>query len=180
VAASSFLFETQRLGFREFSPNDSSDLYRLNSDSEVIRYTGDSPFASEQEAHNFVLGYDKYRIDGFGRWAVINKSNQEFLGWSGLNRIGAEIDLGYRFFRSAWGQGFATEAAQACLDYGFRRLGLSRIIARALPENIGSWRVLEKVGMKFTGFGNCKGLEGARLYEITQPTATRSPDPIEK
>jgi ribosomal-protein-alanine N-acetyltransferase len=176
VAASSFLFETQRLGFREFSPNDSVDLFRLNSDPDVIRFTGDPPFASEQEAHNFVLGYDKYKIDGFGRWAVINKSNQEFLGWSGLNRIDAnadadaEVDLGYRFFRSAWGQGFATEAAQACLDYGFRHLGLSRIIARALPENIGSWRVLEKVGMKFTGIGTCKGLEGARLYEITQPT----------
>jgi len=164
-----YLFESPRLGFREFVPADAGDLYRLNSDAEVIRYTGDPPFSSEQEAHDFVLGYDRYRNDGFGRWAAINKSDQAFIGWSGLNRIGSDIDLGYRFFRSVWGQGFATEAARACLDFGFDQLGMSRIIARALPENVASWKVLEKVGMQFTGFGVCKGLEGARTYEIFQP-----------
>lgn len=160
------LFESERLGYRKFSPDDAAELFRLNSDPEVIRYTGDLPFASEQDARAFVQGYDRYRKDGFGRWSVIDRSSHEFLGWCGLNRIDADVDLGYRFFRSAWGRGYATEAARACLDYGFDRLGLSRIIARALPENVASWKVLEKVGMTFTGFGSCKGLDGARVYEI--------------
>ena len=101
-----------------------------------------------------------------GRWGVVNRQDEDFIGWCGLNNIDGEIDLGYRFFRSAWGQGFATEAARACIEYGFGTLRLSRIIARALPENIASWKVLEKVGMRFTGFGSCKGLEGAKIYEI--------------
>lgn len=164
--SASFLFESARLGYREFSPDDASDLFRLNSDPEVIRYTGDPPFSSEEEARAFILGYDRYRRDGYGRWSVVSKETFKLLGWCGLNRIDGDIDLGYRFFRSAWGQGFATEAARACLDFGFNQLGMSRIIARALPENIASWKVLEKVGMTFTGFGSCKGLKGARLYEI--------------
>lgn len=163
---SGVLFESERLAFRELSPDDAAALYRLNADPEVIRYTGDPPFSSEEEARTFVLGYDRYRKHGYGRWGVVKRQDDDFLGWCGLNNIDGEIDLGYRFFRSAWGRGFATEAARACIEYGFGTLGLSRIIARALPENIASWKVLEKVGMRFTGFGSCKGLDGAKIYEI--------------
>ena len=170
-----FLFESPRLGYREFSPDDAGHIYRLNADPLVIRYTGDPPFNSEQEARDFILGYERYRNDGYGRWAVINKADREFIGWSGLNLLDGEIDLGYRFFRSVWGQGFATEAARACIDFGFNQLGMSRIIARALPENIASWKVLEKVGMRFTGLGHCKGLEGARLYELRKPGLEATP-----
>jgi ribosomal-protein-alanine N-acetyltransferase len=161
-----FLFESERLAFREFSLDDAPALYRLNADPEVIRYTGDPPFASPHEALSFLLNYDAYRVDGYGRWAVISKDNREFLGWCGLKNTAGDVDLGYRFFRSAWGQGYATEAALACLDYGFRQLDMKRIIARVLPENTASCRVLEKAGMTFSGFGPCKGLEGARLYVI--------------
>lgn len=161
-----FLFESERLQYREFRPGDAAVLYVLNADPEVIRYTGDPPFASEEDARKFVLGYDRYRKHGYGRWAAIRKEDQQFIGWAGLNLIDEEVDLGYRFFRSVWGQGYATEAARACLDFGFGTLGMTRIIARALPENIASWKVLEKIGMRFTGFGECKGLEGARHYKI--------------
>ncbi len=169
MAGPDYLFESTRLGLREFSPDNAVHIYRLNADPLVIRYTGDPPFDSVQEASDFIRGYERYRNDGYGRWAVINKADNDFIGWSGLNLLDGEIDLGYRFFRSVWGQGFATEAARACIDYGFNRLGMTRIIARALPDNIASWKVLEKVGMRFTGFGQCKGLEGARLYEIIKP-----------
>jgi RimJ/RimL family protein N-acetyltransferase len=163
---SAYLFTSERLGFREFEPNDGEVLYRLNSDPEVSRYTGDPPFADVGEARAFILGYELYRLHGYGRWAVIQRQDQAFLGWAGLNLIDDEVDLGYRFFRSFWGQGFATEAAHACIEYGFGKLNLSRIIARALPENVASLKVLEKVGLKFIGQGTCKGLDGARVYEI--------------
>ena len=165
---STFLFESERLGYRELIPDDAGHLYRLNVDPEVIRYTGDPSFSSEEEARAFVLGYDRYQKHGYGRWGVINKQDREFLGWAGLKLVDGEVDLSYRFFREVWSQGFATEAARACIQFGFTRLGMSRIVARALPENVASWKVLEKVGMQFIGFGECKGLEGARLYEISR------------
>lgn len=103
---------------------------------------------------------------GHGRWMVARKETGEALGWCGLKNEDGVIDLGYRFFRSAWGKGYATEAAQACIDYGFDKLNMPRITGRVLPDNIASCRVLEKVGMTFTGFGGCNGYEGARIYTI--------------
>ncbi len=161
-----FIFESRRLGYREFTPDDANALFRLNADPEVIRYTGDPPFVTENEAREFVLNYDQYLLFGHGRWIVGDKENGEILGWCGLKNEDGVIDLGYRFFRSAWGKGYATEAAQACIDFGFSKLKLPRITGRVLPENTASCRVLEKVGMTFTGFGRCSGFEGARIYTI--------------
>lgn len=163
---SAFLFESRRLGYREFTPDDANILFRLNADPEVIRYTGDPPFADEGEARAFVLNYDQYRLYGHGRWIVADKDKNEVLGWCGLKNEDGVIDLGYRFFRSAWGKGYATEAAQSCIDFGFSTLEMPRITGRVMPENAASCRVLEKVGMTFTGFGGCNGFEGARIYAI--------------
>jgi RimJ/RimL family protein N-acetyltransferase len=60
-----------------------------------------------------------------------------------------DVDVGYRYLKAHWGRGFATEAALASLDYGFRTLGLGRIIARAEPANAASLRVLAKIGLQF-------------------------------
>ena len=75
----------------------------------------------------------------------------EFIGFAGLKYLDDmdEVDLGYRFAKEYWGKGIATEAAKACVDYGFNKLGLSRIIAMVLPQNKGSIRVLEKLNFKF-------------------------------
>jgi len=77
----------------------------------------------------------------------------EFIGWCGLKLIPEknEIDLGYRFQKNAWGKGYATESANACLKYAFEKHKLNRIVGRALPENINSIRVLEKCGMSYIG-----------------------------
>ena len=60
-----------------------------------------------------------------------------------------EVDLGYRFIKAAWGKGYASEAAMASINYGFEKLGLRRIVGRAMPGNIASLKVLEKCGMRF-------------------------------
>ena len=75
------------------------------------------------------------------------------MGWCGLKCIPArnEIDLGYRFKKNFWGKGYATEAAFACIKYGFEKLHIRRIAGRSVPENAGSRRVLEKCGMKYLG-----------------------------
>jgi len=83
--------------------------------------------------------------------AIIYKPDNRFIGFTGLKYLDDldEVDVGYRLVREYWGRGLATEATRPTIDYGFEKLGLKRIIAAALPENVGSIRVMEKLGMHF-------------------------------
>ena len=145
------VLETPRLILREITVEDAKVAYELNLDPEVIQYTGDEPFKSIEEARNFLEGYDHYKKYGFGRWAVINKSDNEFLGWCGLKYTPFldEYDIGFRFFKKHWNKGYATEAALACLEAGFTKFEMKMIVGRAMPENKASINVLKKIGLEF-------------------------------
>jgi [ribosomal protein S5]-alanine N-acetyltransferase len=145
------ILRTPRLVLREFVVGDALNMFELNSDPEIIRFTGDEPFKSIDEATALIKNYDQYRNNGYGRWTVLEEISSEYVGWCGLNFIkeSGETDLGFRFKRNAWGKGIATEAATACINYGFNELKLSKIIGRAMKENRASIRVLEKTGMQF-------------------------------
>ena len=163
------IVETERLHLREFQLTDAEELYRLNSDPEVIRYTGDPPFESIEEAEQFLSTYDHYQKHGFGRWACVLKLNGDFIGWCGLkNNEKNQIDLGFRFYKKYWNRGFATESAAASLDYGFNQLNIEEIIGRVAPENKASIRVLEKMNMKFYKQDDCKGIPDSLYYKITK------------
>lgn len=145
-------------------------MYRLNADPEVIRYTGDPPFDSVEAAQDFINSYDHYQKYGMGRWTVLRKDTGTYLGWCGLKQHDAGyVDIGFRFFRAEWGKGYATEAARACLTYGFEELGLNEIVGRAAVENVASVRVLEKLGMEFWKRDECKGIENAVYYRLLKP-----------
>ncbi|MFK8037877.1 MAG: GNAT family N-acetyltransferase [Crocinitomicaceae bacterium] len=161
------ILETERLYLREMTPNDAENAYRLNLDWDNIKYTGDVPFESIQEAKAFLENYTSYKIDGFGRWAVIEKSSNEFLGWCGLKFTPEldEYDIGFRLFKKHWSKGIATESAKACIDYGFTKIGLTRIVGRAMTENVGSIRVLEKIGLVYKDNYSFEGESGV-IYEI--------------
>lgn len=158
--------ETERTFLRQLSTDDASDFYKLNLDEDVLKYTGDKPFANEQAAFDFIQNYDQYKKYGVGRLAVIDKANYDFLGWCGLkyNEDIKEYDLGFRFFKKHWNHGLATETAIKCLDYGLNELSLKKIIARVRVENIASIRVLEKSGMTFKEPFLFDGSEGL-IYE---------------
>ena len=160
------VIETPRLCLREFEPDDAESLYRLNLDPKVIEFTGDLPFESVKAAGTFLENYRHYRQYGFGRWAVIQKSNGEFLGWCGLKFTPGpdECDIGFRFFRSVWNRGFATESATACIQHGFDSLGLARIVGRAMKENLASVAVLRKTGLKFLKEFDFDGREGVVYF----------------
>ncbi len=145
------LFETERLQLRPFSLDDAKEMYLLNLDREVLQYTGDVSFKSIAAAKSFLKNYDQYSAFGMGRWATLTKDGHHFIGWCGLKYWSAEegADIGFRLHKKYWGKGYATEAASACLAYGFLQLGLHRIIGRAKKENKASIRVMEKIGMKF-------------------------------
>lgn len=145
--------ETERLLLRPFQIEDVHPWFELNQDPEITRYTGDGGVVSEKEMEhrirNHVLGdYEKY---GFGRWAVIHKQDNCIIGFTGLKFIPEYdvVDLGYRFAPKYWRQGIATEACRAALKFGFNELELERIVAYILPDNIGSQKVLKKLGFHF-------------------------------
>ena len=143
------ILSTERLILRKFTPQDAQDFYNLNNDPEVLKFTGDLPFSSVTEAKVFLKNYDAYEKYGIGRWAVILKSKLEFIGFCGLKYHPDKdiVEIGYRLFKSFWGQGFATEAAKASIQYGFEKLGYKKIVAHVHQKNIVSQRVLEKIGM---------------------------------
>lgn len=156
------ILETPRLLLREFDIDDAQSFYDLNLNPSVIKYTGNSAFRDIEEAKEFLKNYSDYKENGFGRWAVINKATKEFLGWCGLkyDKKTDETDIGFRFFETFWNQGFATESAKACINYGFENLKLKTIIGRAMKENTASIKVLEKIGLQYVKDFDFDGQEG--------------------
>lgn len=163
--------ETERLLMRKFTIDDAQLIYDLNLDPEVIRYTLD-PIKDIEHARQVLEStiLPQYALYNHGRWAVLVKPDLQFIGWCGLKARPErdEIDLGYRFIKDAWGKGYATEAAFACLKYGFEQLGLKRIVGRAMPQNVASLRVLEKCGMQYIGEDIVDG-HPAKTYEAVNP-----------
>ncbi|MCT4666037.1 MAG: GNAT family N-acetyltransferase [Flavobacteriales bacterium] len=163
------IIESKRLILRELDISDSEDFYNLNSDPEVLKYTGDRAFSSVSEAESFLRNYNDYKKNGFGRWAVISKGSNDFIGWCGL-KLNEEklIDLGFRFFKNQWGKGYATESARASLEYGFNNLKINEVIGRASIDNKASIVVLEKLKMKFWKNDSCEGIENSVYYRINK------------
>lgn len=131
--------------------DDAPDLYEMDADPVVQRYTGDSIPASVQETGERIRNYKDYVLYGYGRWTTILKETGKVIGWCGLKYLTDinETDLGYRWKKKHWGKGYATEAGRACLQYGFENLGVEQIIAQVLKDNKASIRVLEKIGMTY-------------------------------
>jgi len=150
---SKLYIETERLLIRPFKLEDIEPAYVMDADPEVTRYTGDGGVVSKKEIERRIVenvfgDYEKY---GFGRLAVELKSENKFIGFTGLKYLEDmdEVNLGYRFMKKYWGKGIATESAKACLNLAFETLELSKVIAMVLPENIGSIRVLEKLNFEY-------------------------------
>jgi RimJ/RimL family protein N-acetyltransferase len=108
---------------------------------------------------------------GYAMWAVEEKATGTFIGQCGLRPAatmdpdaGSEIDLAYHLTSASWNKGYATEAVVAVLAYGLGSVGLDRVMAVALPENVGSWRVMEKAGMQYEGTTALYRLEGLKKY----------------
>jgi len=160
------ILSTKRLTLREFSDSDAPHFYRLNADPEVMKYTGDVPFQSVEEALQFIRNYDAYSKYGYGRWAVLVTDNQEYIGWCGLKYSSKkdETDIGFRLMREHWNKGYATEAARACLAYGFEHLQLKKIVGRAMCDNHVSIHILEKIGMTFEYYFEENGVKWGQYF----------------
>lgn len=152
----SVTIETERLILRELQETDAQGMFDLDSDPAVHQFLGNKPVLTiEQSLADIAYIQQQYIQNGIGRWAVIEKDSNQFVGWSGLKLIKETYnnhcnyyDLGYRFIKKFWGKGYATESAQASMKYGFYTLKLNEIIGIADIENIASIKVLEKLGLQ--------------------------------
>jgi RimJ/RimL family protein N-acetyltransferase len=146
--------ETERLVLRTFVEADLDNLCELDGDPAVMHFlTGGAPTPREvirdQILPSFLRSYERH--SGFGVWAAIEKASGDFIGWFSFRPPdGAPpgvVALGYRLRCSAWGRGYATEAARALIRNGFTELGVQRVYATTYQDNLASRRVMEKAGL---------------------------------
>lgn len=169
--------ETNRLEHRAFTVDDAEVFFALNSNEEVMRFTGEPMLESLSAAKQAIEIYPDFDEVGYGRWACVLKESQAVIGFCGLKYLPDldVTDIGYRFFPQYWGRGLATEACRASLDFGFHTLGLDQIIGLVIPGNIASIRVLEKVGMQSEGEFDYDGTLVIRMASLRHPLPDASP-----
>ncbi|OMQ08074.1 GNAT family N-acetyltransferase [[Flexibacter] sp. ATCC 35103] len=149
--------ETDRLILRELLLSDVDGMFELDSNPNVHLFLGNKPVKGIQESLGQIKNIQKqYKDLGIGRWAVILKETNEFLGWSGIKFITNEInnhkdfyEIGYRFIEKHWGKGYATEAGKAFIDYAFNIMKIDAVYAYADAGNENSRRILEKLGLRY-------------------------------
>ena len=158
-------------------PTDVDGMFELDSDPEVHKYLGNNPFKNRSQSEEIInTVIEQYQEFGIGRWAMVNKQTNEFMGWSGLklntvtlNGHSNFFDIGYRIIRRFWGKGYATESSFASLDYGFNVLKLDTIYGITEKGNEASHRVLLKIGLNYIeDFYDDKTKLTLRWYNISK------------
>lgn len=150
TAPQDVVFETERLLLRPHVIGDADALEAVLGDPVAMEFY---PAVLDRRGVEewITRNVERYQRDGFGKWAMVVKSTGEMGGSVGcvLQEVEGrnEIEVGYNVRRDLWGNGYATEAARACMDYAFGKLGVKRVISMIRPENLRSIRVAEKNGM---------------------------------
>lgn len=148
--------ETARLLLQEWSESHGALLARLSADARVVRYIGDGECWSPEKAADVSRGMvEHWRANGFGWRVAVEKESGEPVGFVALNYLGEgtaglqpdEFEIGWWLFPTAWGRGFAGEAARAICQEAFTRVGAPSVVARLQPDNRASARVAERLGM---------------------------------
>ena len=160
------VIETPRLQLREMTPADRPALCRILQDSKVM-YAYNGPFSDEEVNGWLERQLARYRQYGYGLWAVVLKATDEMIGQCGLTLQhwnGREmLEVGYLFQCSHWHQGYATEAARACMEYAFNILGASEVCSIIRDNNIPSQRVALRNGMRKAEGVMVKHYRGAEM-----------------
>lgn len=150
------IFETERLYLREILLSDDESMFEMDSDPEVYKFLGRKPIRNIGQSQKMIDTIIKqYEQNGIGRWAIIEKESDRFIGWTGFklekdsyNGHTDFYDLRFRLLRKYWGKGYITEATTAAINYAFTELKLPEICSMTLVSNQKSQHVLEKLGFK--------------------------------
>lgn len=165
------ILETNRLILRDLREADLPVLIAMNQDSDIIRYF--PKLYSKVDSFRLYQGIqDEVKAYGYSLWAVEEKISQKFIGLVGLHHSDLQIfsgkeavEIGWRLRKEFWNRGYATEAAQACLDFAFQKAGLSEVYSFTSLLNQPSQKVMQKLGMEFVKeFDNEKVPADSPLY----------------
>jgi RimJ/RimL family protein N-acetyltransferase len=170
---------TDRLALQPMELGDLAWYADFAGDREVMQYIGVAGPLSRQQATERLARYVRcWEEHGLGMFGVRLRDEPLPVGWAGLQPLSGtdEIEVGYAFGTSAWGRGYATEVASAVVRWGFEALGLERIVAVASPENAGSRRVMDKLGMRYEGVR--PGSDQPSVYYSLTPAAFARAAPL--
>jgi ribosomal-protein-alanine N-acetyltransferase len=153
--------ETSRLILRPWTLQDADPLFQILQEADILEYFPPTSFTLEKTQRYILHQLKHWQDQGYGHWAVTLKEEGRLIGWAGLEWLPEteENEVAYLLSRQVWGCGYATEAAQASLKYGFETAGLTSIIGLVHPDNIGSILVLQKCGLKLVDRKVYWGLE---------------------
>jgi len=169
------ILESERLVFREHEPGDLDAYCAMEADPEVRRYVGGAPRARQDAERKFRDTFLRRATARLAMRATILRSEGRYIGYCGLTPnftghrpVRNEASLGYYLARVYWGQGLATEAGQAFVEFGFEQLKLTRIVSAVEVGNAASLRVLEKLGFKLVSTET--GPRSFHHFELRNPT----------
>lgn len=178
------MIETDRLVLRPWRDEDRAPFAAMGQDAEVMRFLG--PLQTVDEANDAVDRMIEFQSTlGYCFWAVERRADGAFLGFCGLKPgpagtpLAARLEIGWRLARAHWGQGYAREAAQASLDWGWATLPDPAILAMTVTENSASWGLMERLGMTrladqdfdHPGVPDGSPLKRHIVYRIDRPAA---------
>ncbi|MDQ0060535.1 GNAT family N-acetyltransferase [Paenibacillus harenae] len=148
------ILQTDRLILREFTSEDVQAVHNYASDIEVCRYTDWGPNTLDDTRafiEDVIASQSEQPRNQFTVAIAVKESNSLIGACSIIKKEALQGEMGYVLNRDYWGHGFASEAAKAMLSFGFKELKLHRICATCRPQNKGSFRVMEKLGMRKEG-----------------------------
>ena len=147
--------ETNRLTLRKLLITDIKDMFEYGSDFKVSEFVMWNKYETLEDAKNFAdIIINKYEKGNDNFWAIELKENSKMIGtinFVDFKRKYNWAELGYVLNRNYWSSGIMTEAIKKIIQYGFEELDLNKIQAKCIKENIGSYKAMEKVGMKLDG-----------------------------
>lgn len=140
--------QTERLLLRGLRQEDFEDYARFHADPDVVRYLSRSPVSRTDAWRSLAVMIGHWVLRGYGMWGVERKSDGAFVGRVGLwNPEGwPGLEVGWTLGKEFWGQGYATEAARAAMDFAFITQDISRLLSVIDVENLASQRVAERLG----------------------------------
>lgn len=152
-----YILQTPRLGLRNWLPSDLAPFSDMTADPRVMRYFPNT--IDENQTRYLIEKFEKHSAEhGYCFYAVDRLDTDTFIGFIGLNRVHFVLldftpctEIGWRLHPDAWGQGFATEGAQACLEHAFTKLGLDMVYSFTPHPNRPSERVMQRLGMQADG-----------------------------